>query len=256
MKEGIIVASFGTSYKKTRKLSIEATENLIKENFQDHFILRAFTSNFIIKKLKTRDDLWILNLKEAIAKMKEEGIRKIYIQPLHIIKGFEYGKILRAVKMAIREDQSLRIKIGKPLLSSKEDYSNVIDALTLEDIDGQASVFMGHGTNHESDNSYKKIQDTIVEKGYRNTFIATVEGSIRLEELLPILKEKRIKTVKLKPFMLVAGDHASKDMASDEEDSWKSILEAEGFKVKIDMASLGENKDIRNMFLKHLKELM
>lgn len=256
MKEGIIVASFGTSYEKTRKLSIEATENLIKENFQDHFVLRAFTSNFIIKKLKTRDDLWVLNLKEAIEKMKDEGIKKIYIQPLHIIKGFEYGKILRAVKMAIREDNSLRIKIGKPLLTSEEDYVRVVDALDLKDSHGQATVLMGHGTNHDNDTSYKKLEDKIREKGYKNTFMATVEGSISLEDCLPILKERNIKTVKLKPFMLVAGDHANNDMASDEEDSWKSILETEGFKVDIDMKSLGENEKIRNLFLEHLKELM
>ena len=33
------------------------------------------------------------------------------------------------------------------------------------------------------------------------------------------------------PLMVVAGDHAINDMSSDEEDSWKSILEDKGFKV-------------------------
>ena len=42
-----------------------------------------------------------------------------------------------------------------------------------------------------------------------------------------------IITVDLLPFMLVAGDHAINDMASDEEDSWKSILEKEGFKERV-----------------------
>ncbi|MEI3310295.1 MAG: sirohydrochlorin cobaltochelatase [Evtepia gabavorous] len=31
------------------------------------------------------------------------------------------------------------------------------------------------------------------------------------------------------PLMIVAGDHANNDMAGDEEDSWKSVFEKEGF---------------------------
>lgn len=33
------------------------------------------------------------------------------------------------------------------------------------------------------------------------------------------------------PFMSVAGDHAKNDMASDEDDSWKSLLIKEGIEV-------------------------
>ena len=40
--------------------------------------------------------------------------------------------------------------------------------------------------------------------------------------------------------MLVAGDHAINDMASDEEDSWKTILEKEGFNVKVHVKGLGK----------------
>ena len=31
--------------------------------------------------------------------------------------------------------------------------------------------------------------------------------------------------------MIVAGDHAKNDMASDEEDSWKTVLTNEGYEV-------------------------
>jgi len=54
--------------------------------------------------------------------------------------------------------------------------------------------------------------------------------------------------------MLVAGDHATNDMASDEEDSWKTILEDEHFKVECILKGLGEYRGIQNMFLEHLKK--
>ena len=51
--------------------------------------------------------------------------------------------------------------------------------------------------------------------------------------------------------MVVAGDHANNDMAGDEEDSWKSVFEAEGFEVECLLRGLGENEDIRNIYIDH-----
>ena len=41
------------------------------------------------------------------------------------------------------------------------------------------------------------------------------------------------------PFMIVAGDHAQNDMAGEEPDSWKSVLENEGFQVTVQLDGLG-----------------
>ena len=62
------------------------------------------------------------------------------------------------------------------------------------------------------------------------------------------------KKVRLAPFMVVAGDHAINDMSSDDEDSWRSRFEAEGFQVSCVLRGLGEYEGIRNLYVKHLKE--
>ncbi|CNI33899.1 cobalt chelatase [Yersinia frederiksenii] len=54
------------------------------------------------------------------------------------------------------------------------------------------------------------------------------------------------------PLMLVAGDHAINDMASDEPDSWQSQLEAAGIRAQSWLQGLGENPLIRQMFVEHL----
>jgi sirohydrochlorin cobaltochelatase len=56
------------------------------------------------------------------------------------------------------------------------------------------------------------------------------------------------------PLLLVAGDHAVNDMAGDEEDSWKSLLQTEGFEVDVYMHGLGENINIQNLYLEHLED--
>ena len=60
MKKGIIVASFGSSYRETRELAIEPIENRIRDKYGEYDFLRVFTSNMIIRKLKKRDQIEIL----------------------------------------------------------------------------------------------------------------------------------------------------------------------------------------------------
>ncbi len=246
MKRGIIVASFGTSYEKTRRLCIESIEEKIREEYSEDYVLRAFTSRIIVNKLKKRDNLHILNEKEAVQEMQDRGVENIYIQPLHIIPGHEYEKLL-----------SLGVNVGKPLLYSDEDYEDIVEGLHISEIsEGEALVFMGHGTDHESDKAYKKLEKTYRNRGIEDIFIATVEGGTTLEDIIPRLKKDDIKKVVLAPFMLVAGDHAINDMASDEDDSWKSILEKSGFEVEINLKGLGEYEIIQDIYLRHLRELM
>ena len=58
------------------------------------------------------------------------------------------------------------------------------------------------------------------------------------------------------PLMLVAGDHAINDMASDEEDSWKTQFEHVGIAATPWLQGLGENSDVRGMFVAHLQQAL
>ena len=53
--------------------------------------------------------------------------------------------------------------------------------------------------------------------------------------------------------MIVAGDHANNDMASDEDDSWKTILEKEGYQVECVLRGMGQIPAVRDIFTEHVK---
>lgn len=250
MKKGIIVTSFGTSHNETRELCIESIENRIKEKYNDYLVLRAFTSRMVINKLKKRDNYPVDTPTQALERMKKEGIKEIYIQPLLIIEGHEYEKILREVDNFLEGNPDFKVTVAKALLSHEMDYENTVKALELDK--EEAVVFMGHGSDHATDISYKKLEDVIRKNGYENVFIATVEGSLGIDDVVRKLKEKSIKKVVLKPFMLVAGVHALEDMASDEEGSWKTILEKNAIDVKTQMIGLGQVKAFQDIFIEHL----
>ena len=256
MKKAILVVSFGTSYHETRKKTIEACENKIKESFKDYDFYRAFTSGMIINKLKKRDNMFIDNPSEALEKLYNAGYKEVVVQSLHIICGDEYNKLKDMV--ALYEDKFDKITFGRPLLTYIDDYRETVEAVKKDldkmDID-EAVVFMGHGTEHESHSSYPAIEYMFRDYGI-NAFVGTVEGYPELEQVIKKLKNRNIKTVDLLPFMLVAGDHAINDMASDEEDSWKTILEKEGFNVKVHVKGLGENPYIQEKFKNHALDCM
>ena len=254
MKKGIIITSFGTTFEETRKLCIESIENKVMEEFKDFTVLRAFTSRVVISRLKKRDNIYINNPTEVLEIMKEEGIKEVFIQPLLIIQGIEYEKILKEARDFTEENKDIRITIGKPLLSSEADYEKVVKALKLDK--KQSTVFMGHGSDHKTDSSYERLESQIRKDGYEDIFIGTVEGKKTIEDVLVQLKTKGIKEVLLKAFMLVAGDHARNDMASDDEDSWKSILEKNGIRVETRISGLGEVEEIQDIFIEHLRDIL
>ncbi len=256
MKKAVLVVSFGTSYNETRKKTIEACENKIKNSFEGYDFYRAFTSGMIINKLRKRDKMEIFNPSEVLEQLYKDGYEEVVVQSLHIICGDEYNKLKDMV--AEYEDKFEKISLGRPLLTYIDDYRETVEAVKQDldkmDID-EAIVFMGHGTEHESHSSYPAIEYMFRDYGI-NAFVGTVEGYPELEQVIKKLKEENIKTVDLMPFMLVAGDHAINDMASDEEDSWKTILEQEGFNVKVHLKGLGENLYIQEKFKNHAIDCM
>ena len=58
------------------------------------------------------------------------------------------------------------------------------------------------------------------------------------------------------PLMLVAGDHAINDIASEEEDSWKSMLEDEGREVKLHMKVLGQVEEFSQLYINRIDYLI
>ncbi len=253
MEKGILVVSFGTSHLDTMKKTISVIEQEISERFQEYRVYRAFTSGMIIRKLKRTENLAVDTVQEALNRMKEDGIEDVIVQPTHIINGVEYDRMMKD----LMENMFLfrRIRVGKPLLSSVDDYKKSIHAVMAETQleDDEMLVLMGHGTDHHANSAYPTLEYTFHALGYNQVLVGTVESFPELKNVMAKLEISGKKKVALMPFMLVAGDHAKNDMAG-EEDSWKCELEDAGYEVRVIMKGLGEFEGIRKIFTEHLEE--
>lgn len=256
-KKAILVVSFGTSYNSTREKTIDVIEKKIGESFPDCQIYRAWTSKMIMAKLLKRDGIKINNVKEAMEQMHREGITDVLIQPTHVINGIE-NDLMKEDALSWR-DSFHSITFGTPLLTSEQDNCDIIEAINQEFSylkADEALVLMGHGTTHYANAIYAALDYTFKDKGYPNIHLGTVEAYPSMETLLKMIREQNPSKVVLAPFMIVAGDHARNDMASDDPDSWRCQFEAAGFPVECILKGLGEYTKVQEIFIRHVREAM
>ena len=229
----LLVVSFGTSFNDSRRLTIGAIESALEKAFPEYAVRRGFTSQIIIDHVAKRDGEIIDNMQEALDRAVDNGVKTLVVQPTHLMNGLEYEEMSKAI--AQYSDAFEQISIGQPLLTSDEDFQAVAKAITeatADYDDGEtAIVFMGHGTEAESNGVYAKMQQVLTDGGYAHYYVGTVEATPSLDDVLEAVKQGSYKRVVLRPLMVVAGDHANNDMAGDEDDSWKTTFEKAGYEV-------------------------
>ena len=243
MKKAILVTSFGTSHRDTREKCLDSIQREVEEKYGSENVERAYTSGIIRRIIEKNEGVHIFDQEEGLKVLKDKGFEEIITMSLHILDGIEYSKL----------DDKYG-KISKPLLADNEDFKKIVGNEEFNDIEeNNAIVFMGHGTENEADCAYQKLQNEYLKAGKNNIFIATVDGKVTIKDVIEKMKGKGFKKILLKPFMIVAGDHAKNDMSSDDEDSWKTILKNEGYEVTSVLKGMGEYEFIRKMFMDKLE---
>lgn len=255
-KDAIVVMSFGTTFADSRAKTINATVDAIKAAHPGVKVVTAYTSHIIIDRVKANEGIEIPTPEQALAQLKDEGYSRIALTSLDIIPGMEYA--YKDAVYNLHKNDFKKMTFGTPLMywQGQEGQDDDITA-TMQALSTQfpklgkkdAVLIMAHGTPHPSNAYYAVMQDRLNELGFDNAYIFSVEGWPHLDTVMPQLKAKGIKNITMMPLMMVAGDHANNDMAGDEPDSFKSQLEAEGFKVSTYIHGLGENKEVQKLFV-------
>ncbi len=285
-KNAIVLAMFGTTVEPALQGLLNIRTKM-EQRFPGTPVRIAFTSNIIRKKWQHRaedpayskahpeipvDVLHVKTPLATIADLQNEGYDTIVLQPTHIAMGEEYLDLETYVDSLMRMGTVKKAKykpfykvtLGRPALGTyglahpyAEDITTAAEALApdaeLAAEEQAALVYMGHGNEHfPSAGAYLELADRMRQL-YPDvvTAIGNVEGFPAIEDVMDTLKLHGMKKIVLKPCMVVAGDHAMNDMAGPEEDSWKSVLEKNGFEVITVKRGLGEQDAFADIFVQH-----
>lgn len=286
-KTAIVIAAFGTTYPG----AVDALLAIVRDTearYPDTPVRMAFTSNIIRGKWHRRaaDTTYrtahpevpesfyrIRNLLGTLAELQDQGYKTIVVQPTHLTHGEEYMDVkayidgLLSIKTVKDHWKPFdRIALGRPLMGSwgeeypyRDDLEKLTEALK-PDVEAAAAqnatlVYMGHGNEHLSTGLYYELEE-LMNRRYPQvaTRIGLVEGHPEFAGVLRKLRDAGTRKVLLKPLMVVAGDHASNDMAGDAPVSWKSQLSAAGIEVVPVLEGLGNSPAVRALFLAHLRD--
>ena len=253
-KQAVLAVSFGTSHLDTLEKNICAVERVIADALPGYDLRRAFTSGVIVKKLKTMG-IEIDTVPEAMESLIRDGYDRVVIQPTHVINGEEFDKLCR---MSAPYAQRITVSMGQPLLTSVQDYRALCGAMMGSipaPAEDEALLFMGHGSAHYANAAYALLEYMLHDLGWERALIATVEGYPELPQAIARLRRmSAVRRVRLHPLMVVAGDHAKNDMAGQSSDSWKNVLEGEGYQTECVLRGMGEYPAVRQLFGIHARQ--
>ncbi len=250
MNKGLLIVSFGTSYRDAYENDIAPVERALAAAFPDRVSLCAYASTMIIRKLKNRDGITLPGISEGLDALAAQGVRDLLVQPTFLIPGIEYEKMISIIK----EKQPLfdTVRVGTPLLSAISDYERIASCIqAVHSPRVGALLLMGHGTDHEANSAYARLEAAFAKAGHTDVFIGTVEGKPVLEDLLPRLTPSQQVTVA--PLLLVSGDHAKNDMAGQSPDSWRSRLTDAGHPTVCVLRGMGSFHFTRELLIAHAK---
>lgn len=285
-KNAIVIASFGTTVPSAVQ-SITNITDIVKKAYPETEVRITFTSNIIRsvwRKRQAEPKKWLdagipeevlygKNFIATIGDLLEDGYRNIVVQPTHMFY-MEQSHDLHQYVNGLASIRTMKEKwnpinnliMGRPALgmpgdvySYHEDVETVCKTLAKDAEQAKKEesilVYMGHGNEYWSTGIYAETQKKMRELYPEvETFVGVVEGTPSLDDLMSQLEHSKNKKIILKPFMIVAGDHANNDMAGPEEDSWKSILEKEGYKVNAVLEGLGSNDSFAQVFVDHIAD--
>ncbi|MFZ5775823.1 MAG: sirohydrochlorin cobaltochelatase [Thermodesulfobacteriota bacterium] len=286
-KTAIVLAVFGTSHIEGLP-GILVIRDRVQQAFPKTRVELAFTSNIIrrIWQKRSQDPAYraahpevpreIIEVKgplAALANLQDEGYDTLIIQPTHMVAGEEFADLasyvdgLNAIRTVKERNMPFkRVIIGRPALGLpgiEHEYRKDIEIAAralAEDVkaaarEKRALVYMGHGNEHYS-TGYCLELEAVMRELYPETriYIGMVEGFPEVERVAAALERDNVRQVYLKPLMTVAGDHARNDMAGDEPDSWRKVLEAKGMDVRVELDGLGASAPFAEIFVQHIRD--
>ena len=263
MKQAIVVVGFGVGDAQVKKRCIDSLLEDLSRSFGEAYdIYEAWTSDFLRRKMAKEGYIYP-NLAGVLENLKAQSYEIVAVMPTHLTPGEEWQKKIMPV---LKEYEAAFPHLGfmEPVLAaaSPEDFASITEDIQaffqLEDLaDGEELVLMGHGSPHYHNPVYEYLQ-SFADKQKWPVHIGVVEPEDypNQQDVINRLLAKGCQKVYLRPLLLAGGNHATYDLAGEQEDSWKNRLSQAGLEVRYSTKGLGEYEAFRGLYVKKLADFL
>ncbi len=247
----IVMTAFGT--RGPARATYDHLDRHLQATFPENPLHWAWSSR-IVRHLEERQRKPRLpGPAEVLADLAARGHRWAVLQSTHLLCGHEFHRMLTAARRA-----PLRTSVGLPLLTDPADFDYM--ARILADIgdqtESQASVFVGHGTDHPTWMAYPLLQYMLKRIGAGHVYVGALEGPPGVDEIVAEIVRAGMGRVRLLPLLLVAGNHFHQDLIGDDPQSWQSRFEAAGLSVQAVQQGIGLLPGVADLFCRHIREAL
>ncbi len=285
-RKAILLAHFGTTYPSALP-SLENIHRQVQSAIPGIEVRNCFTSNMVrnVWAMRRRNSRqWLddgvpesfLNIRGflgAIGALQDQNYRTIIVQPTHMYHGEQFED-LKSYVCSLQSIRTIKrvwapfeqVVLSRPALGTcgvEHDYLDDIsevagffenDVAQARQL-GAALVYVAHGNDLFSSGVFHETCQ-VMRSRYPGVeiHIGMVEGRPGVQEVLHDVLASNCRRVRLRPFMITAGDHAHHDIASDDPDSWKGVFEAAGCHVEVCMEGLGSDDRFAAMFARRILE--
>ncbi len=258
LKIGILLVAFGT-----RTPQAQAAYQLIEQKTRTaipDIPIRWAVTSAVMRKKSTGDGQPVDSVEMSLARMMEDGFTHVAVQALHVISGKEHHDLVVNCRLFGQMRGGFRqVMMGLPLLGTGDDMEKaaaaLLSAVPRERTPREAVIFMGHGSPHPANACYTTLMYHLQQTD-AGIFVGTMSGRPGIADICAGLQKEKITSAYLLPCLAVAGNHTLKDMAGDNEHSWKSILEKHGISCKPVLKGLAEYDAIVDIWVDHLKTIV
>ena len=258
--DAIVFASYGTTREDQRAGSLDSVAVALQAAFPGVRVVQGYTSAKVLRALAARGEE-AGSVADALAVLARDGARRVLVQPGHVVAGEAFAQVERAVADARSTGAFECVALGRPLLSSAADVQHVAAVMAARHVprEGEAVLLVGHGADDTAGLPYAALGYSLLELGRGDIVVGAMHGYPGFDAASRLLAQRvgrnaafaRERQVALVPLMLTAGSHAHNDLAGDDARSWKSRLEAKGYRVDLRLEGLGAIEGVRRLYADH-----
>lgn len=254
-QKAIIVVSRGARDPETREKTIAAIENDVREAYPDDLVLRTFTSETIRETIAAEEGEDVFDTTQALEHCLAEGIENVYLLSTQLLPDATYNALIDTC--VDYNDQFKELHMVPPVLNATLDiraFAEVIDTIVDRGDADDIALFMGPGTDPETELRYDELDEALNDLARVDIIIGAAAGKRDFNFVLDTLAQKDVGLIYLMPLTVVAGDLAQTAMAGDGEDSWLNMLLDRRYAVRAVPKGLGEFKEMRGLWLEKLRD--